>query len=100
MTVFAVEYVYAQDSTELRNEHRPVHREYLGGFVAEGGNVRLLAAGPTPANDGALLLMQAASEADLVKVLDNDPFKIHGAVAESHIQEWNPVTGLLKEFSY
>ena len=29
MTVFAVEYAYAENSTELRDEHRPAHREYL-----------------------------------------------------------------------
>ncbi len=99
MTVFAVEYVYAENSTELRNEHRPKHREYLGSFLAEDASVRLLASGPTPANDGALLIMAAQSEEELVKVLDNDPFKLSGAVAKSILTEWNPVTGLLNEYA-
>ncbi|WP_313811589.1 YciI family protein [Glutamicibacter sp.] len=99
MTVFAVEYVYAENSAELRNEHRPSHREYLGGFVADDGNVRLLASGPTPSNDGALLIMAAETEAELVEALNNDPFKTSGAVQNAIITEWNPVTGLLKEFA-
>ncbi|KUM30184.1 YciI family protein [Glutamicibacter mishrai] len=98
MTVFAVEYVYADDSVELRNEHRPAHREYLVSFVNEGP-VRVLASGPTPATDGALLIFAAESEAALNEVLANDPFNKVGAIAEANISEWNPVIGLLKEFS-
>ncbi len=98
MTVFAVEYVYAQNSTELRNENRPAHREFLGGYIGEGA-VQLLASGPTPVNDGALLILAAESEDALVQVLNQDPFNISGALARTIITEWNPVTGLLKEFS-
>jgi len=98
MTVFAVEYVYAQDSVDLRNEHRPAHREYLGGFLNEGP-VRVLASGPTPAADGALLIIAAQSQSALEEVLANDPFNKSGALAGTKITEWNPVTGLLKEFS-
>ncbi|WP_334121682.1 MULTISPECIES: YciI family protein [Glutamicibacter] len=98
MTVFAVEYVYADDSVELRNEHRPAHREYLIGFVNEGP-VRVLASGPTPATDGALLILAAESEAALNEVLANDPFKKAGAIAQTTISEWNPVIGLLQEFA-
>ena len=61
MTVFAVEYEYAQDSTELRNEHRPAHRAFLTEYLEET-NVRLLASGPTPVLDGALLIFAAANE--------------------------------------
>ncbi|MBF6671092.1 MULTISPECIES: YciI family protein [Glutamicibacter] len=98
MTVFAVEYVYAEDSVELRNEHRPAHREYLVGFVNEGP-ARVLASGPTPATDGALLIIAAESEAVLNELLANDPFNKVGAIAQANISEWNPVIGLLQEFS-
>ncbi|MGQ3382002.1 YciI family protein [Glutamicibacter sp. TV12E] len=98
MTVFAVEYVYAEDSVELRNEHRPAHREYLVGFVNEGP-ARVLASGPTPATDGALLIIAAESEAALNELLANDPFNKVGAIAQANISEWNPVIGLLQEFS-
>lgn len=98
MTVFAVEYVYAENSAQLRNEHRPAHREFLGGFVGQGP-VQLLASGPTPVNDGALLILAAESETVLVEVLDQDPFSTTGALAQRIITEWNPVTGLLKDFA-
>lgn len=98
MTVFAVEYAYAENSTELRDEHRPAHREYLGGFLGEGA-VRLLASGPTPANDGALLIFAVESEAALHEVLANDPFQKVGGVGSATVTEWNPVLGQLKEFA-
>lgn len=98
MTVFAVEYAYAENSTELRNEHRPAHREYLGGFLGEGA-VRLLASGPTPVNDGALLIFAAESPEALKEVLLNDPFKKVGGVGKATVTEWNPVMGMLNEFA-
>ncbi|WIV44983.1 YciI family protein [Glutamicibacter nicotianae] len=98
MTVFAVEYAYAENSTELRDEHRPAHREYLEGFLGEG-SVRLLASGPTPVSDGALLIFAAESQVALEDVLSNDPFQLVGAVGSATITEWNPVMGLLKEFA-
>ncbi|TAP25689.1 MULTISPECIES: YciI family protein [Micrococcaceae] len=98
MTVYAVEYVYAQDSDELRNEHRPAHREYLCDFLVEGP-VRVLVSGPTPVNDGALLIFAAESEEGLNEFLANDPFAKVGAIAKTTVTEWNPVIGLLQEFA-
>lgn len=98
MTVFAVEYVYAENSTELRNEHRPAHRAYLGSFLGDGP-VRVLASGPTPANDGALLIFAAESEAALKELLAGDPFSVANALSNTIITEWNPVTGLLSDFA-
>lgn len=98
MTVFAVEYEYAQDSTELRNEHRPDHRAFLTEYLGEG-SVRLLASGPTPVLDGALLIFVAASEEALKEVLALDPFNKVGGLAKVSITEWNPVIGLLSEFA-
>lgn len=98
MTVFAVEYAYAQGSTELRNEHRPAHRAFLSEYLDEG-EVRLLASGPTPVLDGALLIFAATSEAVLSEVLDNDPFKKVGGLGKTTITEWNPVIGMLSAFA-
>lgn len=99
MKVFAVEYVYAEDSKELRNEHRPTHRGYLSEFLESDGPVQLLASGPCPITDGALLIMRAESEEALRKVLEEDPFNKTGALDKTVITQWNPVTGLLKEYS-
>ncbi|MFK0083552.1 YciI family protein [Glutamicibacter sp. NPDC090743] len=98
MTVFAVEYAYAENSTELRNEHRPAHRQYLCGFLGEGA-VRLLASGPTPVNDGALLIFAAEAQAALDEVLSNDPFQKVGGIGAATVTEWNPVIGLLEDFA-
>lgn len=98
MTVFAVEYTYAQNSTELRNEHRPAHREYLGGFL-DNDSVRLLVSGPTPVADGALIIFAADSEEALNEVLANDPFNKVGALGKSVVTVWNPVMGMLSDFA-
>ena len=99
MTVFAVEYVYAENSDELRNEHRPAHRAYLSDFLQEGAAVQVLASGPCPITDGALLIFSAESEQALRDMLENDPFQKVGALERSVITEWNPVTGLLSDYA-
>lgn len=99
MTVFAVEYVYADDSVELRNEHRPAHRTYLADFLDTSAPVSVLASGPCPATDGALLIFQAGSEQELRRVLEDDPFNKVDALKRVEITEWNPVTGLLSQFA-
>ncbi|WP_279402862.1 hypothetical protein [Arthrobacter sp. JCM 19049] len=43
--------------------------------------------------------MRAESEEALRKVLDEDPFNKTGALDKTVITQWNPVTGLLKEYS-
>jgi uncharacterized protein YciI len=66
MTVFAVEYVYAADSTEARNEARPAHREWLAGLAQDGA---VLASGPYGDGAGALLIFKTADEAALNSIL-------------------------------
>jgi len=99
MTVFAVEYVYAEDSDALRNEHRPAHRAFLGDYLEAEGPVEVLASGPCPITDGALLIFRAESEEELRKVLEKDPFNKVGALDKTVVTEWNPVTGLLKDYA-
>ena len=92
MTVFAVEYVYAANSTEPRNEARPAHREWLGGLAEDGV---LLASGPYGDGAGALLIFKATDEAALNSILKQDPFAAAGVIAGTRITEWSPVTGML-----
>ena len=96
MTVFAVEYVYAADSTEARNEARPAHREWLAGLAQDGV---LLASGPYGDGAGALLIFKTADEAALNSILKQDPFAAAGVIAGIRITEWSPVTGLLAGLS-
>lgn len=92
MTVFAVEYVYAADSTEVRNESRPAHREWLAGLAEEG---TLLASGPYTDGAGALLLFKASDEGELNATLKEDPFAAAGVIAGIRTTAWNPIIGLL-----
>lgn len=92
MTVFAVEYVYTADATELRDEARPAHREWLAGLESEG---RLLASGPYGDGEGALLIFKAPSESDLTGLLKQDPFATAGVIAGIRTTEWKPIIGLL-----
>lgn len=115
--VFAVQYVY-DDRTDVRDEVRPAHRAYLRSLLDDGV---LLASGPYTGStsepgaatgaataeaprdgagdpaaadpDGALLLVRAASEAELAEVLARDPFATAGLIARTTARGWVPVMG-------
>ncbi len=91
MSIYAVTYVYADD-TALKDQHRPEHREFLGALHAEG---TLLASGPyTDEDGGALLILQGeGTAAEVLSVLDPDPFRREGVVLERSIRPWNVVIG-------
>jgi len=59
----------------------------------------LLASGPYLDGSGGLFAFVAADEAELHKVLAQDPFALPGCVAGTRTTGWNPVTGLLKEYA-
>jgi hypothetical protein len=42
---------------------------------------------------GAVLLWRARNEDELGRVLEDDPFAMHGLIAQTDIQEWVPVFG-------
>ena len=92
MTVFAVEYVYAADSAEARNETRSAHREWLAGLAQDGA---VLASGPYGDGAGALLIFKTADEAALNSILKQDPFAAAGVIAGTRITEWSPIIGVL-----
>ena len=56
MAIFAVHYTYRPEKAELRDQHRRLHREWLG-EEHSAGNVLL--AGPYPDGSGALILVRA-----------------------------------------
>lgn len=94
MTVFAVEYVYAADSSAVRDEHRPSHRSWLAGVAKDG---RLLASGPYCDGTGALLIFRVPDETGLNDLLKQDPFASAGTIAGIRTTEWNPGIGVLAE---
>ncbi|OLT16681.1 hypothetical protein BJF86_15480 [Serinicoccus sp. CNJ-927] len=93
MSFFVVHYTYSDD-TAARDQHRPAHREFLGGLAAEG---TALLSGPyasiEEAPDAALLILRAESAADLAELLREDPFQQLGLVEQVAIREWTPVLG-------
>ncbi|MET4590190.1 YciI family protein [Arthrobacter sp. 754] len=92
MTVFAVEYVYAADSSAVLDEHRPAHRAWLAGLAEDG---QLLTSGPYGDGAGALLIFKVQDEAALNDLLKQDPFAVAGAIAGIRSTEWTPVIGIL-----
>lgn len=90
MTIFAVHYTYEPAKAAVRDEHRPLHREWLGEEF-RAGNV--LACGPYPDGSGALILIQAASLDAAEAFLANDPFNAHRAVDGIRVVEWTEVFG-------
>jgi uncharacterized protein YciI len=94
MTVFAVEYVYAADSTAARDEHRPAHRAWLAGLADDG---QLLTSGPYGDGAGALLIFKVQDETRLNDLLKRDPFAEAGTIAGIRTTEWTPVIGILAQ---
>ena len=82
-------YAYTAD-TAARDAVRATHREYLASL---GG---LLLSGPTSSAgaDGAVLVFEAGSPAEVEALLDADPFVTHGGiVAERTVAAWDVVLG-------
>lgn len=92
MTVFAVEYVYAPDSTAALDENRPAHRAWLSDLAEDG---RLLTSGPYGDGAGALLIFKVQDESQLNELLKQDPFAAAGTIAGIRTTEWTPVIGIL-----
>jgi uncharacterized protein YciI len=89
--VFAVIYRYSDDN-ERRSSHRPEHRTFLRDLLDRG---RLIVSGPFTDSPGALLIVRAASHAEVEATLDADPFMRLGCITERTINEFNPTLGQL-----
>lgn len=91
MAYFAVQYLYADDPEAIALV-RPGHREFLA-VLTDGP---LVASGPyvDAPRDSALLLLRAASAAEVASILDRDPFWEAGLIVERSIVQWNPLIGV------
>lgn len=89
MAYFAVHYTYSSDTDEL-DRIRPEHRAFLGSLE------QLVASGPYVGTQPgrALLLFRADSAEDVEQLLDGDPFRKAGLVADREVFPWNPVIGV------
>ena len=88
--IVAVRYTY--DPAAPLAEIRPSHREYLSGLAAKGV---IVASGPLPESNGALLIVSADSPDAALRILEDDPFYQHNCIAERTAEEWRPVIGVL-----
>jgi uncharacterized protein YciI len=86
MPYYAVTYEYTEDA-DTRGRVRPEHRAFLG------SQENLLASGPTGDGDGALLVFEAPSAADVEKQLDDDPYARAGLIASRSVTAWDIVLG-------
>ncbi|HEY0499583.1 MAG TPA: YciI family protein [Kutzneria sp.] len=93
MPKFAVEYRYVEDVPK-RHAVRPEHRDFLRGLAEQG---KVLAAGAWTADDGGLLLFDVDDEAEMQKILDNDPYQAAEVIASTKVTPWTPVLGIWVE---
>jgi uncharacterized protein YciI len=93
MSIYAVSYTYSDD-VATRDEVRPSHRDFLRGLNAEG---IVRASGPVDGGIGALVVVEAESAEDALRILDTDPFQVRGVIAERSVRQWDVVIGGLAE---
>ncbi len=87
MAKFAVVLTFGDEATRLAA--RPRHREYLQRLLAEG---KLHESGPWADDSGALLIYEAADEAEARALLAADPYsQTDGVIAGVELKEWNRV---------
>ncbi len=72
----------------LRLRTRPAHREYLRTLLDAG---KLAMSGPWVDDTGAMLIYQAENQAEAERLLDADPYRDAGVVADARIKEWHIV---------
>jgi uncharacterized protein len=71
-------------------QHRAAHRAYLNRLVDDGS---LLMAGPFADERGGLIVFEAEDEAEVQRLMADDPFTIEGVFATTEIRPWTLVAG-------
>ena len=82
------------DQEELRLQTRPTHREYLRTLFDQG---KLAMSGPWVDDTGAMLVYEAADLGEAQRLLDADPYRTAGVIADVRIKEWRVVMGPFAE---
>lgn len=86
MATFALQLKFTDP--ERRMEVRPAHRDYLASLNEAG---KLVAAGPFADETGALLIYNAADEAELRDILAKDPYTTADVYEIITLTEWQMV---------
>jgi uncharacterized protein YciI len=74
--------------TEKRLDIRPKHREYLAYLLEQG---KLHESGPFADDSGALIIYEAADEAEARAIIAADPYAGTGVIADLQLREWKRV---------
>jgi uncharacterized protein YciI len=72
----------------LRLRTRPAHREYLRSLFESG---KLVMSGPWADETGAMLVYEAESLEAARELLEADPYRAAGVLADARIREWRVV---------
>ncbi len=87
MAKFAAVLTFGDEAARLAA--RPRHRAYLAALLAEG---KLHESGPWADDSGALIIYEAADEAEARRLLAEDPYsQTDGVIADVQLREWNRV---------
>lgn len=86
MAIFTVQLRFKNNDRRLRV--RPKHREYLASLHAAG---KLVTAGPWADETGALLVYNVADEAELRRILADDPYTPEDVYEIADLREWRPL---------
>ncbi len=89
MPLFVLQYRFPEDA-EQRLAVRPRHRAYLDELRASG---KLVAAGPWADDSGALLVYAVEDEAELERLMADDPYVVADVFGERTLREWRPIFG-------
>ena len=84
---FAAIIEYVQDRERVQAV-RPAHRQYLTTLKANG---QLAACGPFTDDSGALIIYEAAAEAEAEALLRADPWNRNGIFVRWQLRPWNAV---------
>jgi uncharacterized protein len=87
MALFAALIEFTENE-ELRLQTRPSHREYLRRLF-DAGNLAI--SGPWADDTGALIVYDADDMAEAQRILDADPYRSAGVIANARLKEWRVV---------
>ena len=76
------------DDEALRLQTRPAHRDYLRSLYDQG---QLWMSGPWADDTGAMLIYDVEDIGTAQSLLDADPYRAAGVVADVRIKEWRVV---------
>lgn len=89
MAWYTVETTYTEDRGRLAAS-RPKHRAYLAELVERG---KVAAAGPWADDSAGFAIYQVADEAELDRLLAEDPYTVDDVAASRTVHEWKVVLG-------